>query len=98
MDHRRTFPHFFFSLPSRVVTDIFSHRVKRTLNVDTPPFKPASLAAPAKTSAISSQAANAAPFTPRGLASGDYHAPVAPSSLYMLMYSRLNHTESPDRI
>ncbi|KAF4634548.1 hypothetical protein G7Y89_g3563 [Cudoniella acicularis] len=44
--------------------------LKKTLNVDSPSFTPATLPVPSKTSAISSQAANAAPFTPRGLASG----------------------------
>ncbi|RDL41069.1 PAB-dependent poly(A)-specific ribonuclease subunit PAN3 [Venustampulla echinocandica] len=43
---------------------------KKTLNVDSPSFMPATLPVPNKTSAISSQAANAAPFTPRGLSSG----------------------------
>jgi PAB-dependent poly(A)-specific ribonuclease subunit 3 len=43
---------------------------KKTLSVDSPAFTPATLSVPGKSSAISSQAVNAAPFTPRGLASG----------------------------
>jgi hypothetical protein len=43
---------------------------KKALSVDSPAFTPATLPVPGKTSTISSQAANAAPFTPRGLASG----------------------------
>jgi PAB-dependent poly(A)-specific ribonuclease subunit 3 len=43
---------------------------KKTLSVDSPAFTPATLSVPSKSSAISSQAVNAAPFTPRGLASG----------------------------
>jgi len=49
-------------------TDI--HRLKKSLNVDSPSFTPSTLSVPSKTSSISSQAANAAPFTPRSLASG----------------------------
>lgn len=49
-------------------TDI--NRLKKSLNVDSPSFTPSTLAVPSKTSSISSQAANAAPFTPRSLASG----------------------------
>jgi hypothetical protein len=45
-------------------------RTKKALSVDSPAFTPATLSVPGKTSTISSQAANAAPFTPRGLASG----------------------------
>jgi hypothetical protein len=51
---------------------------KKALSVDSPAFTPATLSVPSKTSAISSQAANAAPFTPRGLASGKR---ILPSSL-----------------
>lgn len=51
---------------------------KKALSVDSPAFTPATLSVPSKTSAISSQAANAAPFTPRGLASGKQ---ILPSSL-----------------
>jgi hypothetical protein len=48
-----------------------SHRsTKKALSVDSPAFTPATLSVPGKSSTISSQAANAAPFTPRGLASG----------------------------
>ncbi|KAG9234504.1 PAB-dependent poly(A)-specific ribonuclease subunit PAN3 [Amylocarpus encephaloides] len=43
---------------------------KKTLNVDSPSFTPASLPVPGKSSTISSQAASAAPFQPRGLTSG----------------------------
>ncbi|TVY27530.1 PAN2-PAN3 deadenylation complex subunit PAN3 [Lachnellula hyalina] len=46
------------------------NRLKKSLNVDSPSFTPSTLAVPSKTSSISSQAANAAPFTPRSLASG----------------------------
>lgn len=45
-------------------------RLKKSLNVDSPSFTPSTLAVPSKSSSISSQAANAAPFTPRSLASG----------------------------
>ncbi|KAH6667548.1 PAB-dependent poly(A)-specific ribonuclease subunit PAN3 [Halenospora varia] len=44
--------------------------IKKSLNVDSPSFTPSTLSVPQKSSAISSQAANAAPFTPRGMASG----------------------------
>ncbi|TVY46335.1 PAN2-PAN3 deadenylation complex subunit PAN3 [Lachnellula occidentalis] len=53
---------------NRPQTDI--NRLKKSLNVDSPSFTPSTLAVPSKTSSISSQAANAAPFTPRSLASG----------------------------
>lgn len=43
--------------------------IKKSLNVDSPSFTPATLPVPGKT-AITSHAAAAAPFTPRGLASG----------------------------
>jgi hypothetical protein len=46
------------------------NRTRKALSVDSPAFTPATLSVPGKTSTISSQAANAAPFTPRGLASG----------------------------
>jgi hypothetical protein len=48
-----------------------SRSAKKTLNVDSPAFTPATLSVPGKASTISSQAVNAAPFTPRGLASGN---------------------------
>lgn len=48
---------------------ISASRFKKVLNVDSPSFTPASLAVPAKLTAIS-QAVNATPFTPRGLSSG----------------------------
>jgi PAB-dependent poly(A)-specific ribonuclease subunit 3 len=51
------------------ITDF--HIRKKTLNVDSPSFTPATLPVPGKTT-ISSQAASAAPFTPRGLTSGMY--------------------------
>jgi len=50
-------------------TDNYSS-LKKTLNVDSPSFTPATLSVPSKTATIPSQAANAAPFTPRNLASG----------------------------
>ncbi|TVY65658.1 PAN2-PAN3 deadenylation complex subunit [Lachnellula suecica] len=56
-------------ISSKSLTDS-SSSVKKSLNVDSPSFKPATLPVPSKTSAISSQAANAAPFTPRSAASG----------------------------
>ncbi|KAJ8066742.1 hypothetical protein OCU04_004132 [Sclerotinia nivalis] len=43
---------------------------KKALNVDSPSFTPAALPASNKGASVISQAANAAPFTPRGLASG----------------------------
>ncbi|KAA8569033.1 hypothetical protein MFRU_047g00360 [Monilinia fructicola] len=43
---------------------------KKTLNVDSPSFTPAAIPATNKASSITSQAVNAAPFTPRKLASG----------------------------
>jgi len=46
--------------------------LKKSLNVDSPSFQPATLSVPGKPSAISSQAVNAAPFTPRALASGTH--------------------------
>lgn len=46
------------------------NRLKKSLNVDSPSFTPATLSVPGKGAPISSQAANAAPFTPRGMASG----------------------------
>jgi hypothetical protein len=52
--------------------------MKKTLNVESPAFTPATLSAPGKTSTISSQAANAAPFTPRGLASGKHALAIYP--------------------
>ncbi|CAG8954277.1 hypothetical protein HYFRA_00005898 [Hymenoscyphus fraxineus] len=48
----------------------YSAPSKKTLNVDSPSFTPAALPLPGKSSSITSQAASAAPFTPRGLASG----------------------------
>jgi hypothetical protein len=47
-----------------------SDRLKKSLNVESPSFTPSTLSVPNKTSAISSQAANAAPFTPRSMTSG----------------------------
>jgi len=44
--------------------------MKKSLNVDSPAFTPAQLAVPGKSAAITSQAAAAAPFTPRAAASG----------------------------
>ncbi|RAL63532.1 hypothetical protein DID88_003576 [Monilinia fructigena] len=43
---------------------------KKTLNVDSPSFTPAAIPTTNKASSITSQAVNAAPFTPRKLASG----------------------------
>ncbi|KAF7853258.1 hypothetical protein EAF04_010760 [Stromatinia cepivora] len=43
---------------------------KKALNVDSPSFTPAALPASNKGASVISQAANAAPFTPRGLTSG----------------------------
>lgn len=51
------------------LTRLSSLANRKALSVDSPSFTPGTLAAP-KSSAITSQAANAAPFTPRGLASG----------------------------
>jgi hypothetical protein len=48
------------------------NRLKKSLNVDSPSFTPTTLSVPGKGAAISSQAATAAPFTPRGMASGRY--------------------------
>jgi hypothetical protein len=50
------------------------NRNKKSLNVDSPSFTPSTstLSVPGKSTAISSQAAAAAPFTPSGLASGMY--------------------------
>ena len=48
------------------------NRLKKSLNVDSPSFTPATLSVPGKGVAISSQAANAAPFTPRAMGSGRY--------------------------
>lgn len=45
---------------------------RKTLSVDSPSFTPGTLGAP-KSSSITSQAANAAPFTPRGLSGGKSH-------------------------
>lgn len=49
--------------------------IKKSLNVDSPSFTPATLSVPGKGTGgtISSQAVNAAPFTPRGMASGEQH-------------------------
>jgi PAB-dependent poly(A)-specific ribonuclease subunit 3 len=47
-------------------------RLKKSLNVDSPTFTPATLPVSVKGPAISSHAANAAPFTPRGMASGKF--------------------------
>lgn len=44
--------------------------LKKSLNVDSPSFTPSTLSVPGKGATISSQAANAAPFTPRAMASG----------------------------
>ncbi|TAQ85954.1 hypothetical protein B7494_g5721 [Chlorociboria aeruginascens] len=44
--------------------------VKKSLNVDSPSFTPTTFNAPRKSASITSQAANAAPFTPQGLVSG----------------------------
>ena len=46
------------------------NRLKKSLNVDSPSFTPSTLSVPGKGATISSQAANAAPFTPRSMASG----------------------------
>ncbi|RDW80233.1 hypothetical protein BP6252_04871 [Coleophoma cylindrospora] len=43
---------------------------KKTLSVESPAFTPATLPVPGKGATISAQAASAAPFTPRNLASG----------------------------
>lgn len=43
---------------------------KRSLNVESPAFTPATLPVPIRATTISSQAANAAPFTPRSMNSG----------------------------
>jgi PAB-dependent poly(A)-specific ribonuclease subunit 3 len=51
-------------------TQTNSDRLKKSLNVESPSFTPSTLSVPNKTSAISSQAANAAPFTPRSMTSG----------------------------
>ncbi|ESZ91702.1 hypothetical protein SBOR_7921 [Sclerotinia borealis F-4128] len=51
-------------------TDPDNDRPKKTLNVDSPAFTPAAIPAPNKGGSITSQAASAAPFTPRGLTSG----------------------------
>lgn len=51
-------------------TDSDNDRPKKTLNVDSPSFTPAAIPATNKASSITSQAVNAAPFTPRKLASG----------------------------
>lgn len=51
-------------------SDIGTNSIKKSLNVDSPSFTPATLSVPGKSAAISSQAATAAPFTPRGIASG----------------------------
>lgn len=53
-----------------LANDTSNRATKKALSVDSPAFTPATLSVPGKTSAISSQAVNAAPFTPRGLASG----------------------------
>lgn len=51
------------------MNSVFSN--KRSLNVESPAFTPATLPLPRATT-ISSQAANAAPFTPRAITSGEY--------------------------
>ena len=51
------------------LTRLFSLANRKTLSVDSPSFTPGTLAAP-KSSTITSQAVNAAPFTPRGLVGG----------------------------
>jgi hypothetical protein len=59
---------FFYSSEhmNRVTDDLSLSSQKKSLNVDSPSFTPTSLA---RSTTISSQAANAAPFTPRGIAS-----------------------------
>ena len=57
---------------SNMYADMSPPSFKKVLNVDSPSFTPATLAVPNKVSSISSQAVNAAPFTPRGMASGVY--------------------------
>lgn len=47
-----------------------SDSTKKSLSVESPAFTPAAPVPSTRTTAISSQAANAAPFTPRGVASG----------------------------
>ncbi|ATZ53929.1 Bcpan3 [Botrytis cinerea B05.10] len=52
-------------------TNFNDDRPKKALNVDSPSFTPATISSSNKgASSITSQAANAAPFTPRGLTSG----------------------------
>lgn len=51
-------------------SDVGINSIKKSLNVDSPSFTPATLSVPGRSAAISSQAAAAAPFTPRGIASG----------------------------
>ncbi|KAG0651465.1 Poly(A)-nuclease deadenylation complex subunit 3 [Hyphodiscus hymeniophilus] len=46
------------------------HRLKKSLNVESPSFTPATLSVSGKSAAITSQAATAVPFTPRSIASG----------------------------
>lgn len=72
-----------------------SPSVKRSLNVDSPSFTPATLSVPGKASAISSQAANAAPFTPRGLASGKSSVLLVRTKLTMLgTVTPISHTDA----
>ncbi|EDO00286.1 hypothetical protein SS1G_14156 [Sclerotinia sclerotiorum 1980 UF-70] len=54
----------------KATADPTVERPKKALNVDSPSFTPAALPASNKGASVISQAANAAPFTPRGLASG----------------------------
>lgn len=51
-------------------SDVGINSIKKSLNVDSPSFTPATLSVPGRSAIISSQAAAAAPFTPRGIASG----------------------------
>lgn len=53
-------------------SDTMPNSLKKSFNVDSPSFTPATLPVPGKSAAMSSKAAAAAPFTPQGLASGAY--------------------------
>jgi hypothetical protein len=69
-NHRDYTPEGPRSVAELLTNETSNRTTKKALSVDSPAFTPATLSVPGKTSTISSQAANAAPFTPRGLASG----------------------------
>lgn len=87
-------------IPARGINHVYNFAdyfaaSKKTLNVDSPSFTPATLPVPGKSSSITSQAANAAPFTPRGLASGKLQAHSVET--YLICH-RYRNSKSPTRL